>query len=121
MLMMPKTTHRPITSRGSGTSSARVAGLRKMPLPMVMPMIRAVPPQKPITRRRSVAPRAFSTELPVHPGCAARVLEAGDGLGLHGDAVARRLRRQVAAVLHHQRIDEVLVQVVGIFSQAILQ
>src|SRR6185436_17080447 len=38
---------------GSWRSLDRLWGLRKMPAPMVMPMISAVPPQKPMTRRRS--------------------------------------------------------------------
>src|SRR4051794_41188194 len=121
MLMIPKAAHSASTRRGSGTSSAMVAGLRKMPLPMVMPMMRAVPPQKPIPRRRSVAPRASATGLPARPGRAIRVGVASEGLRLHGDAVTGGLGGDVAPVLGHQRIDEVLVQVIGVLGQAILE
>jgi len=41
-----------ITS-GLGTSPAMVGGVRKIPLPIVMPTISAVPPANPMTRRRS--------------------------------------------------------------------
>ena len=40
-----------IVSAAVGTRPAIVGGVRKMPLPMVMPTMRAVPPQKPMTRR----------------------------------------------------------------------
>jgi len=38
---------------GLGTSPAIVGGVRKIPLPIVMPTISAVPPASPMTRRRS--------------------------------------------------------------------
>ena len=52
-LTSPKPTHSPRITAGSPTSRARVCGLRKMPLPMVIPTITARPPQKPMTRARA--------------------------------------------------------------------
>jgi hypothetical protein len=53
MQMRPNATHNAMMRRGFGTSAAIVGGVRKMPLPMVMPTMSAVPLEKPMTLRRS--------------------------------------------------------------------
>jgi len=55
MLIRPKAIQSPMMTRGFGTSPAIVGGFRKIPPPMVMPTISAVPPARPMTRRRSCA------------------------------------------------------------------
>src|SRR6185369_9282847 len=52
-LTTPKPTQRARIATGSPTSWASVYGLRKTPLPIVIPTMRAKPPQNPITRCRS--------------------------------------------------------------------
>src|SRR3954465_9187036 len=54
MLIRPNAVHRPMMTSGFGTRPAIVGGFRKMPLPIVMPTISAVPPQNPMTRFRSL-------------------------------------------------------------------
>jgi hypothetical protein len=46
------------------------------------------------------------------PGSTARKCELGERLWFHGDAVARGRRRHVATMLHVNRINHVLVQMV---------
>src|SRR5205809_6441934 len=53
---MPKATQRPRMATGSPTSRASVYGLRKTPLPIVIPTTSATPPPKPTTRFRSPPP-----------------------------------------------------------------
>ena len=53
MLMRPNATQSAMMTSGLGTRPAIVGGVRKMPLPMVMPTMSAVPLQKPMTLRRS--------------------------------------------------------------------
>ena len=55
MLIRPKAVQSPMMTSGFGTSPAIVDGVRKIPLPIVMPTISAVPPANPMTRRRSCA------------------------------------------------------------------
>src|SRR6266487_3279803 len=54
-LTRPNPIQRARMETGSPTSLARVKGFRKTPLPIVMPTISAKPPQKPMTRSRSLA------------------------------------------------------------------
>ena len=53
MLMRPNATQSAMMMSGLGTRPAIVGGVRKMPLPMVMPTMSAVPLEKPMTLRRS--------------------------------------------------------------------
>jgi hypothetical protein len=53
MLMMPNATHSAMITGALGTRPATVGGVRKMPLPIVMPTMSAVPLEKPMTLRRS--------------------------------------------------------------------
>ncbi|MGH7521348.1 MAG: hypothetical protein ACREMI_08720 [Gemmatimonadales bacterium] len=53
MLIRPKAVHSPMMTSGLGTSPAIVGGVRKIPLPIVIPTMSAVPPASPMTRRRS--------------------------------------------------------------------
>ena len=53
ILMMPNATHSAMMMGALGTRPAIVGGVRKMPLPMVMPTMSAVPLEKPMTLRRS--------------------------------------------------------------------
>ncbi len=53
MLISPNAVQSPMMTSGFGTSPAMVGGVRKIPLPIVMPTISAVPPASPMTRRRS--------------------------------------------------------------------
>ena len=65
MLISPNAVQSPMITSGFGTRPAIVGGVRKMPLPIVMPMISAVPPENPMTRRRSwpaVTLKALSLE-----------------------------------------------------------
>ncbi len=55
MLIRPKAVQSPMMTRGFGTSPAIVGGFRKMPPPIVMPTMSAIPPASPMTRRRSCA------------------------------------------------------------------
>src|SRR5882724_11754419 len=52
MLISPNAVHSPMMTSGLGTSPAIVGGVRKIPLPIVMPTMSAVPPANPMTRRR---------------------------------------------------------------------
>ena len=53
MLMRPNAIHSAMMTSGFGTRPAIVGGVRKMPLPIVMPTMSAVPLEKPMTLRRS--------------------------------------------------------------------
>src|SRR3954470_18556391 len=53
MLIAPKVVQSAMITSGLGTSPAMVGGFRKIPLPIVIPTISAVPPANPMTRRRS--------------------------------------------------------------------
>src|SRR5437773_495032 len=53
MLTRPNAVHSAMMTSGLGTSPAIVGGVRKIPLPIVMPTMSAVPPANPMTRRRS--------------------------------------------------------------------
>src|SRR5262245_11800386 len=53
MLMSPNAIQSPMMTSALGTSPAIVGGVRKIPEPMVMPTMSAVPPVSPMTRRRS--------------------------------------------------------------------
>ena len=55
MLTSPKAVQSPMMTSGLGTSPAIVGGFRKIPLPIVIPTISAIPPARPMTRRRSCA------------------------------------------------------------------
>ena len=69
MLIRPNAVHSPMMTRGFGTSPAIVGGVRKMPLPIVMPTISAVPPENPMTRRRSwptETPKVYALASPRH-------------------------------------------------------
>ena len=47
MLIRPKAVQSPMMTSGFGTSPAIVGGVRKIPLPIVMPTMSAVPPDEP--------------------------------------------------------------------------
>ena len=50
MTITPPSTHTPSMNSGSGTRSAMLAGVRKMPPPMVMPMTRPIELHNPSER-----------------------------------------------------------------------
>src|SRR5688572_23080975 len=53
MLIRPNAAQSAMMTSGFGTRPAMVGGVRKMPLPIVMPIMSAVPLEKPMTLRRS--------------------------------------------------------------------
>src|ERR1700746_2471431 len=68
MLIRPMAVHSPMMTSGLGTRPAIVGGVRKIPLPIVMPTISAMPPKSPITRRRSLKLPARLVQLVQHDG-----------------------------------------------------
>ncbi len=50
-----------------------------------------------------------------------RVFIAGERVGFHGDAISWRGWRQIPATINHRRIQEMLVEVIGVFQRAMLK
>src|SRR5689334_12561048 len=92
MLIRPSAVHSAIITSGFGTSRAIVGGVRKIPLPMVMPTMSAMPPASPMPRRRSCVSEGAAVvtkELAsVRPKVAVRLV------GCHFVAVMTNPRRQ---------------------------
>src|SRR3954447_22072618 len=72
-------------------------------------------------RRVYTAVSSLASRASDAPGGAARKIMLIERVRVNLDAVARTLRRHITAVADHDRIDEMLVQMIHVFEHAVLQ